>query len=274
VARSNFATPWSQESSDGWVDRKFISNIGKLDITQDILAKYDPDQIIACLGNVDWTTIDVIRIGTQHSTSDPIILWVGVVPGSLSWQEGVKIACRCRKVLLEAGLDIHCEIRESIVKRTVSVSAISLQEGRVPSLSAMLGGQAIAAERTPTKEGTLGLYLLVGGVQCALVSRHVVGENDHASLSGQHVIMPGQSTYQAICNQQKEDLAACTTQNDTEACQKLGTHLRQLEELSSRRIGQILLSPPRVPTTPAGYRNPWLPDSALIALDKGGSATA
>ena len=131
---------------------------------------------------MDWTTIDVIRIGTEQTTLDLIILEVGVVPGSLSWQEGDKVACRCRKVLLEAGLDIHCEIRESIVKRTVS--AIPLQEGKVPSLSAMLGGQAIAAESTPTKEGTLGLYLLVGGVQCALVSRHVVREDNYSSLSG------------------------------------------------------------------------------------------
>jgi len=133
----------------------------------------------------------------------------------------------------------------------------------------VLGGQAIAAERTPTKEGTLGLYLLVGGAPCALVSRHVVGENDHGSLSGQHVIMPGQTTYEAICNQQKENLAACITKDDKEACQKLGNHLGQLEELASRRIGHVLISPPCVPTTRPGYSSPWLPDYALVALDKG-----
>lgn len=170
-------------------------------------------------------------------------------------------------MLLEAGLDIHCEIRESIVKRAASV--FPLQEGKEPSLSAELGGQAIAAERTPAKEGTLGLYLSVGGVKCALVSRHVVGENDDSSLGGQHIIMPGQRTYEAIRNQQKEDLAACTTQDDKDACQKLGTHLGQLEELASRRIGHILFSPPRVPTMRPGYSSPWLPDYALVALDKG-----
>jgi len=144
-----------------------------------------PDKIIACLVDIDWTTIDMVRIGTQVDTSDPIILWVGVAPGSLSWQQGVEIACCCRKVLLKAGLDIHCEIRESIVKRTASV--ILFHEGNdlsLRSLSAALGGQAIAGEKTPTKEGTLGLYLLVGGVKCALVSRHAVSDDNYSSLNG------------------------------------------------------------------------------------------
>ena len=94
---------------------------------QDILTKYDPAKIINCLADIDWTTIDAVRIGTQHSTSDPIILWVGVVPGSLSWQRGVEVTYCCRSVLLKAGLDIHCEIRESIVKRTAATKPLHLQ---------------------------------------------------------------------------------------------------------------------------------------------------
>lgn len=275
VGRSNYpATPWSQAWSDGYVVRKAISVIGKPHVVQDILTKYDPAKIINCLADIDWTTIDVVRIGTQHSTSDPIILWVGVVPGSLSWHKGVEVTYRCRSVLLKAGLDIHCEIRESIVKRTASssVPVLLLEEGIEPSLSATLGGQAIAAERSPTREGTLGLYLSVGSVQCALVSRHVItgDDDDYNSLSGQHVIMPGQITYEAISNQQKENLAAYTTQDDKEDYLKLGIYLRQLEELSSRRIGHILFSPPRIPIPRPDHSNDhWLPDYAVIALDKG-----
>lgn len=260
---------WSQEWEDNHLVSKFISPIGKPEVVQDIRLKYDPDKIIACLVDIDWTTIDMVRIGTQVDTSDPIILWVGVTPGSLSWQQGVEIACCCRKVLLEAGLDIHCEIRESIVKRTASV--IPFHEGNDPSLrslSAALGGQAIAGENTPTKEGTLGLYLLVGGVKCALVSRHAVGDDDHGSLNGQHVIMPGQITYQAVCEDTEANLATATTQNDKAACHKLLTHLNLLREPTSRRIGRIIFSPPRVPATRLGYNSPWLPDYALVALDK------
>lgn len=277
MARSNFATPWSQQWSEGYIVRKVISVIGKQHVVQDILDNYDPDKIMTCLADIDWTTIDVVRIGTQHSTSDPIILWVGVVPGSLSWQKGVEVACHCHRVLWEAGLDMHCEIRESIVQRTASVPVpvIPLDEGMEPSLSAILGGQAIAAEETPTREGTLGLYLLVGGIPCALVARHVVGEgNDHDSLNGQYIIIPGQRTYEVICNRQKENLAACTTQNNKDAYLKLSIHLGQLEELSARRIGHVLFSPPRVPiprgpiTQPDGSNHAWLPDYALIALNR------
>ncbi|KAK0618846.1 hypothetical protein B0T14DRAFT_565755 [Immersiella caudata] len=270
VARSNFATPWSLEWCENYVVRKAISVIGEQHVAQDILDKYDPSKITTCLGEsmVDWTTIDVIRIGTEHSTSDPIVLWVGVLPGSLSWQEGVEVACRCRRLLLEAGLDMHCEIRESVVKRMTSVPVIPLGEGMDPSLSATLSGQAIAAEKSPTKEGTLGLYLSVDSVPCALVARHVVGEDD-GPLDGYHVIMPGQTTYEAIRKQQKEDLAVCTTRAGKDACLKLGKHLGQLEQLGSRRIGHVLFSPPRVPIPRSDFSNQlWLPDYALIALDE------
>jgi len=61
--------------------------------------------IMTCLADIDRTTIDVVRIGTQqHLGHHPV---VGVVPGSLSWQKGVEVAYRYRSVLLEAGLDIH-----------------------------------------------------------------------------------------------------------------------------------------------------------------------
>ncbi|KAK0611149.1 hypothetical protein B0T14DRAFT_500309 [Immersiella caudata] len=269
VARSNFANLWTQEWEDNHLIPKFIGPIGKPDVVQDIRHKYDPDKIIDCLIGIDWTTIDMVRIGTLFNTSDPIILWVGVTPGSLSWQQGVKAARCCRKVLLKAGLDIHCEIRESIVKRTASV--IPSQKGNdlsLRSLSAALGGQAIAGERTLTKEGTLGLYLLVDGVKCALVSRHAVSGDDSGSLVSQHVIMPGQKTYQTIYDDTEANLATATTQDGKAAYHKLLTHLNLLREPSSRRIGRIIFSPPRVPVARLGYNSPWLPDYALVALDK------
>jgi len=264
--------------------RKTIRNIGNKDVVQDIRDKYEPKKIIACLVDTDWTSIDVVRIGTNGDTSDPIILWVGVKPGSLSWVKGIEVACHCRRVLLEAGLDIHCEIRESSVLRAVSPAQQTAsnsqravlvlspwsQPGRTePSLTAALGGQAIAAEKTPTKEGTLTLYLLVNGVKCALVSRHVVG-NDESHINGHHVIMPGQTTYQEICNLYKAKLAACgAAQDNKEAYQKLVDHIDTLATQSSRHIGHILLSPPCIPTTlPGAGHIRWLPDYAVVALDE------
>jgi hypothetical protein len=244
-----------------------MSIIGKQDVVQDIHNKYNPEKVIACLADIDWTTIDMVRIGTEGNTSDPIILWVGVKPGSLSWEKGVEVACCCREVLLTAGLEIHCEIRESIVQRAASVISSPSPMGRKePSFTATLGGQAIAAEKTPSKEGTLALYLLVNDIKCALVSRHAVGD-EYSHIEGQYVIMPGQSTYEKTCDRCNANLAACVTQTDKEACQKVVDHLGTLANLASRRIGHILLSPPCLPTTRLGHIR-WLPDYALVALDK------
>ncbi|GAB1312089.1 hypothetical protein MFIFM68171_02299 [Madurella fahalii] len=267
VARSNFTTSWAPMWEDNHPVRKTISIIGKQDVVQNIRDKYEPENIIPCLADIDWTTIDMVRIGTKGNTSDPIILWVGVKPGSLSWEKGIEVACCCRTVLLEAGLDIHCEIRESNVQRAASVISSWSQLGRMePSLTAALGGQAIAAEKTPTKEGTLALYLLVNGIKCALVSRHAVGD-DHSHIDGQYVIMPGQSTYEEICDMYNAKLATCVVQDDKEAYQKLVHHVGTLANPASRRIGHILLSPPCRPMTRPGHIR-WLPDYAVVALDK------
>jgi len=51
VARSNFATPWSQKRRDGCVVRRVISVIGEQPIVHDILDKFNPDKImykVAC----------------------------------------------------------------------------------------------------------------------------------------------------------------------------------------------------------------------------------
>jgi hypothetical protein len=64
---------WTQEWEDNHLVPKFIGPIGKAEVVQDIRHKYNPDKIIACLVDIDWTTIDMVRIGTQVDTSDPVI---------------------------------------------------------------------------------------------------------------------------------------------------------------------------------------------------------
>jgi hypothetical protein len=150
----------------------------------------------------------------------------------------------------------------------------------------VLGGQAIAAEETPNREGTLSLYLSVGGTKCALMSRHAVCEDDqglicqatdqsltrHERLIGQvstnyYAIMPGQKTYEKICAEENANLTFWESPlgdkhpEQQEVCKQLVQHLALLEDIASRRIGRIFFSPPRIPVSCR------LLDYALVALD-------
>jgi hypothetical protein len=72
---------------------------------------------------VKWTSIDVARIGIveeypTRSDPFPVILWIGVMPASLSRSDGVIAAFKCREALVEFGItDVDVEIRESVVHR-------------------------------------------------------------------------------------------------------------------------------------------------------------
>ena len=85
-----------------------------------------PHKIIAFLRstNVKWTSINVLRIGNVEEYFiplihiAPVILWIGVTPGSLSASDGVVAAFKCRKILEENGItDVEVEIHESVVTR-------------------------------------------------------------------------------------------------------------------------------------------------------------
>jgi hypothetical protein len=62
--------------------------------------------------------MDIVRIARAGDAHAPAILWLGVMPESLSGKEGVELAIKCKKLLLERGiLDVDCEIRETKVSR-------------------------------------------------------------------------------------------------------------------------------------------------------------
>jgi hypothetical protein len=65
-----------------------------------------------------WTSLDPVCIGYEDEPSPPVIVWIGVVPGSLSAEDGVDIATQCKNILATNDIDdVHAEIRESVVKR-------------------------------------------------------------------------------------------------------------------------------------------------------------
>ena len=65
---------------------------------------------------IKWTSIDIVRIGYDGESSAPVILWIGVIPASLSGGDGTIVAHMCREILEEFGItDVDVEIRESVV---------------------------------------------------------------------------------------------------------------------------------------------------------------
>ncbi|KAK0442873.1 hypothetical protein EV421DRAFT_1710507, partial [Armillaria borealis] len=69
---------------------------------------------------VKCTSTDVVHIGNAGESSAPIILWIGVMPTSLSGDDGVVMASKCWELLVQSNItDIDVEIRESVIIRPV-----------------------------------------------------------------------------------------------------------------------------------------------------------
>lgn len=69
---------------------------------------------------VKWTSLDPIRIGyaDDHSTALPLI-WIGVLPGSLTPEICVGVATGCKEILSTHGIHgVHVEIREPAVSHS------------------------------------------------------------------------------------------------------------------------------------------------------------
>ncbi|PIL33932.1 hypothetical protein GSI_03639 [Ganoderma sinense ZZ0214-1] len=119
---------------------------------------------------VKWTSLDPLRMGKIGDTSPPHIVWLGVVPGSLSPEEGVEVATHCRNILSSHGIDdVHVEIRESEVLRSSAGrepkpmfkpdarTSDPVASAREP-LSTSLG-LPICAEDTPSVGGIGGFFI-------------------------------------------------------------------------------------------------------------------
>jgi hypothetical protein len=126
VARTT-TTPWEEPDSQGnWTPKELrpVGNHALNKVREDL----DP-RLLALLDSmkVKWTSIDVVRIGTakEHSAaSAPVIIWIGVMPESLSGNDGVSVATRCRELLGKYDItDVHVEIRESVARPVVGSQA-------------------------------------------------------------------------------------------------------------------------------------------------------
>lgn len=148
-------------------------------------------QVISYLdaASVLWTSIDVVRFAMvkQADVVGPVVLWIGVIPGTLPEPDAKPVAHSCLAALERFGItDVEVEFRESVYTRSGSAAGPALlepvfemyptQDVRGPLTPAL--GLSIAAEATPHVEGTGGIYLTEegggGDKLFLLTARHVL----------------------------------------------------------------------------------------------------
>ncbi|KAF7327803.1 hypothetical protein MKEN_00360100 [Mycena kentingensis (nom. inval.)] len=164
VARTS-TTPWIEPwGPHPTVPPKVLRPVGPhpLDkIWEDTLAAAIVKYLSA---QVDWTSVDPARIGYEDSDVFPVILWVGVRPGSVSPEKGLEVVHGCKDILAEHGIhDVDVEMRESAVVlqgRLFPPADLfdSLARFKEPFSTTL--GLSIARADTPHYEGTGGFYFI------------------------------------------------------------------------------------------------------------------
>ncbi|KAI0304089.1 hypothetical protein BC826DRAFT_903028 [Russula brevipes] len=130
---------------------------------------------------VKWTSLDPVRMGHTGDPCPPAIVWVGVLPGSLTAEIGVKVAIDCKGILDANGIhDVHIEIRESEIFRSAKMyKPVPTSNATVhvlePFSTAL--GIPISTEDDPSIGGTGGFFVFdpcYPGKIFLVTARHVV----------------------------------------------------------------------------------------------------
>jgi hypothetical protein len=201
VARTGTA-PWEAptgpEAYRKLKELRVVGNHALKDVWEDNLAL----KLHALLDSMKakWTSTDVVRIGNTGESSAPVILWIGVMPASLSGHDGVVVAFKCRELLVEYDIfDVDVEIRESVVTLSAGPKLLApayssdptagIREPLTTTLGLPIGSQSMGGG-----EGTGGFFIAEGGNAERLLlvtARHVVftpDKNHHFELKndGRH----------------------------------------------------------------------------------------
>lgn len=162
--------------------------------------------------SVVYTSVDPVRLWVVGEDAAPVIIWVGVEPGSLSHADGVDVAVGLRGILLANSIeDVHVEIRECVVSASAKMyepvpSSDPTVQVREPFSTAL--GITICAEDTPHIQGTATLFFTVSskpGSLFLLAARHVLFRVDednahyvyHDSAPRKNVLLLGTNGFQA-----------------------------------------------------------------------------
>ena len=240
---------------------KGVGNHALNDVWEDKLAPLVLDILES--ERVEFTSVDVVRIGVVGERSPPVILWIGVLPGSLTPVDGLKVALRCKGLLEKNDItDVDVEVRESIVTRSVGPRFLDptafgwnpTVEVRRP-LTATLG-LGICAQSTSWAEGTGGFYMAEGGDSKRILlvtARHVVFppnivdnnryEHENPSQPRRNVLLLGDNAFKKLLASIQSEIMGAVISGEylprrLEAIKKIeGVELRE----SSRKDAQTAL---------------------------------
>ncbi|CUS13209.1 unnamed protein product [Tuber aestivum] len=115
VARSG-TDPWIPPAGpEADFPRKYLRPVGNHPITEVWDKLLIPiDNILRSKG-VECTSIDLPRIAVVGEPVAPVVVWIGVKPGSLSGEDGFAAVMECKQLLMTHQLlDVEVEIRESV----------------------------------------------------------------------------------------------------------------------------------------------------------------
>lgn len=129
VARSN-SLDIKFEREKGGLNRGVKKHLSTASPTHPIASLWDGtlrQEIVNALNGLDWTAIDILKIGLDPGWQRPKdpdpeeyhVLLVSVAPNSTTWDQGYPVAIRCRGILQQYGIhDMHCEIKEPDITRS------------------------------------------------------------------------------------------------------------------------------------------------------------
>lgn len=136
---------------------------------------------------ISWTSTDVVRIGYATETAAQMVVWIGVMPKTLSREHGHTIAVECKKILFQYKInDVEVEIRETMVTRYAGpplqapVPTYNPIAELLEPLTSTLG-LPICSENILDANGTAGFYVTDSDSRIYFITaRHVFfGADDH-----------------------------------------------------------------------------------------------
>ena len=135
-------------------------------------------------GRVEWTSIDLVRIGNVGEHPGSVVVWIGIKPGSqVSYDVHYDIASQCKQLLVVHDIkDVEVEMRCSQILQSTDPQFFQptydtdpRAQLRRPFTSTL--GAPICGRTTSCAEGTAGFILSEGGDSKRLLlvtARHVV----------------------------------------------------------------------------------------------------
>ncbi|RGP62274.1 hypothetical protein FLONG3_10280 [Fusarium longipes] len=171
---------------------------------------------------LDWTLIDIIRIGfTSRPWSDgeappekPITLLISVQPDTTTWETGIEAAMACRAILRRFNIfDVEVEVMEACCEALntetpnphLKTEPVTGERTDANLQLSELIGTSIASIESPSVEGTKGFYvrledhperLLAVTCQHVLFGRNAKNEDyHHIETDRKVVIQPGDGTW-------------------------------------------------------------------------------